>query len=89
MMGVNFELVRTIVNAAKRQGMVQAELARKAKLSPEQLSRLMGGAGGARVETLANMAAVVGLRLALVPDDDLAADLLSGNLVDFTRDSSS
>jgi transcriptional regulator with XRE-family HTH domain len=87
-MNVSLKLMRTVVDAAKKQGMAQAELARKAKLSPEQLSRLMGGGGGARVETLANLAAVVGLRLALVPDDDLAADLLSGNLIDFTTDAS-
>lgn len=86
-MSVNRALILTIVSQAKSQGMAQAELARKSGISPEQLSRLLNGSGGARVETVASMAAVVGLRLALVPDDDLAEDLLSGNLVDFTTDS--
>jgi DNA-binding phage protein len=88
-MASNLHLIRSVVIAAKKQGMAQSELARKANMSKEQLSRLLTGTGGARVDTLVNLAAVVGLRVALVPDDDLAADLLAGSLVDFTTEVSS
>lgn len=82
-------LIRSVVITAKKQALTQSDLARKAGISKEQLSRLMTGTGGARVDTLANFAAVVGLRVALVPGDDLATDPLAGNLVDFTTEVSS
>ena len=65
------DLLRDILQAAKREGFSQGELAAAADIAPETLSRLKRG-GDVRVGSLQRLAAVVGLRLALLPDDDLA-----------------
>ncbi|WAJ31240.1 helix-turn-helix domain-containing protein [Antarcticirhabdus aurantiaca] len=66
--------------------MSKGELARRAGLTHPALSRLLSGTNGARLETVERLASAVGMRLALVPDDDFAADLLSGRILDFPSD---
>lgn len=79
------QLIVDIVERGKQIGLSQAALARRGGISPEQLSRLVAGGPSARAETVTKLASVVGLRLALVVDDDYAADLLSGKLIDFSE----
>lgn len=76
-------LIELIVQSAKAKGHSKGDLARRAGLTQPALSRLLSGQHGARVDTVQRLAAVVGLRLALVPDDDYAADLFAGRLLNF------
>lgn len=80
-MNLTSDLLQQIVDAARSRGLNKSELAAQGGIAPEQLSRLLAGTHGARVDTLGKLASVAGLRLALVPDDDFAADLLSGRLL--------
>lgn len=81
-MNTTSRLLKQIVDSARSRGLNKSELASKGGIAPEQLSRLLSETHGARVDTLDRLASVAGLRLALVPDDDFAADLLSGRLLD-------
>lgn len=73
-------LLGEVLAAAKAKGIEQQELARRAGIRPETLSRLKGRGGG-DLNTLDSMARVVGLRLALVADDDLTARIERGDLL--------
>lgn len=79
------QLIVDIVERGRQIGLSQAVLARRSGISAEHLSRLVGGGPSARTETVTKLASVVGLRLALVPDNDYAADLLAGKLIDFSQ----
>jgi predicted transcriptional regulator len=80
---MNVDLISELVNEAKRQGLSKGDLSRRAGLTQPAFSRLIAGRNGARLETVEKLASVLGLRLALVPDDDYAADLVAGRIIDF------
>lgn len=73
-------LLNQVLAAAKSAGIDQRELALRAGIRPETLSRLKSKKRG-DFETLDRMARVVGLRLALVADDDLTARIERGDLL--------
>lgn len=75
----NTDLLQQILALAKQQGLTQITLAQRAGITPEALSRAKQG-GDMRVSTLAGLAHVVGLKLALVPDAPLRAKIDSGTL---------
>ena len=64
-------LLTEILATARSQGLTQVELAARAGIAVETLSR-MKRADDLRFSSLRRLAAAVGLRLALLPDDDLA-----------------
>ena len=65
------KLLNEILATGKRQGLTQSLIAERAGLAAETLSRLKK-ADDVRLSSLQRLAAVVGLRLTLVADDDLA-----------------
>jgi transcriptional regulator with XRE-family HTH domain len=67
-------LLAEILATGKRQGLTQALIAERAGLAAETLSRLKR-ADDVRLSSLQRLAAVVGLRLTLVADDDLAEQI--------------
>ena len=73
------QLLDEILRAAKAQGLNQQTLARRAGLSAGTLSR-MKSQDDASVASLNRLAAAVGLRLTLVPDEDYIADVERGTL---------
>lgn len=73
-------LLSTVLAQARSRGIDQRELARRAGIRPETLSRLKGRGEG-DLGTLDRMARVVGLRLALVADDALTARIERGELL--------
>ncbi len=75
----NTEFLQQILAQAKQQGLTQITLAQRAGITPEALSRAKQG-GDMRVSTLAALAHVVGLKLALVADAPLRAKIDSGTL---------
>jgi len=72
-------LLEEILAAAQARGLDQRQLAARAGLSPFTISRLKGQ-DDASLATLDRLAAAVGLRLALLPDDALLADVERGEL---------
>ena len=73
-------LLGQVLATAKAAGIDQRELAQRAGIRPETLSRLKRKGRG-DLDTLDRMAQVVGLRLALVVDDDLTARIEQGELL--------
>lgn len=73
-------LLSKVLAAAKASGIDQRELALRAGIRPETLSRLKRKGRG-DLDTLDRMARGVGLRLALVADDDLTARIEQGELL--------
>lgn len=73
-------LLSQVLTAAKAAGIDQRELAQRAGIRPETLSRLKRRKRG-DLDTLGRMARVVGLRLALQVDDDLTARIEQGDLL--------
>ncbi len=65
------KLLNEILAAGKQQGLTQALIAERAGLAAETLSRLKK-ADDVRLSSLQRLATVVGLRLTLVTDDDVA-----------------
>lgn len=70
-----------ILRAAKAQGVPAYELAQRAGVTPETLSR-MKRRGSGDWAVLNRMAKVVGKRLVLVADNDTIAALRRGNFFD-------
>jgi transcriptional regulator with XRE-family HTH domain len=79
MMNQPFELLQVVLRKAREQGLSQRDVARRAGITPESLSRAKK-AGDMRVSTLNELAAVVGLKLALIADQPLIAKIDSGSL---------
>ncbi len=77
----NIESVRstlnTILTAAESRKLKEKELARLAGVRPETLSR-MKSRGTADFALIDRLARVVGLKLAVVPDDDQLARIQQG-----------
>ena len=65
------KLLNEILATGKQQGLTQALIAERAGLAAETLSRLKK-ADDVRLSSLQKLATVVGLRLILVADDDVA-----------------
>jgi transcriptional regulator with XRE-family HTH domain len=72
-------LLAEIVEIGHRQGLTQAAIAERAGIAVETLSRLKR-ADDLRLSSLQRLAAAVGLRIALVPDDDLAEQVIKQEL---------
>ena len=73
------KLLKEILATGKQQGLTQSLIAERAGLAAETLSRLKK-ADDVRLSSLQRLAAVVGLRLTLVADDDLAEQIGRRNL---------
>jgi transcriptional regulator with XRE-family HTH domain len=73
------ELVNQILDAAKKQGMDQQQLAERAGLSTGTVSRIKHQSD-ASYSSLSKLAAAVGLRLTLVADDDFVVNVELGRL---------
>lgn len=72
-------LMAEILAQANGRGWSQAELARRAALPDSSISRIKRS-GRADLDTLARLAAAVGLRLTLVPDSDFTEKVSRGEL---------
>jgi transcriptional regulator with XRE-family HTH domain len=68
-----------ILQSADQRGWSQSELARRASVPDSSISRIKRS-GRADLDTLARLAAALGLRLALVPDEDYTARVARGEL---------
>ncbi len=73
-------LLNQVLTAAKAAGVDQRELALRAGIRPETLSRLKSRGRG-DLDTLDRMARVVGKRLTLVADNDLTARIERGDML--------
>ncbi len=78
-MNQNFDLLQAVLHKARELGMNQRDIALRAGIAPESLSRAKK-AGDLRVSTLNDLAAVVGLKLTLVADQPLIGKIDSGSL---------
>jgi len=68
-----------ILHAKKTHGWSQRELAERAGLTQEGLSRTKKSGG--RLDTIERLAAAAGMRVIAIPDDSYIADVLTGNLL--------
>ncbi len=73
------ELIEFIIETARTQGLAQKDLATRVSMTSPDLSRLKK-AGNSRFSTIESLANAVGLKLALVPDDDLIKKIEDGDL---------
>jgi len=73
------DLITQIVLEGKNKGLGQKEIAAKAGISPETLSRAKR-ASDLQLSTLVRLAGAVGLRVALVPDRPVLEKILSGDV---------
>lgn len=73
------DMIGEILEAAKAQGMTQVELAKRAGIASETLSRLKR-ADDIRLSSLTQLAAVVGLRVGLQADHSAVERITSGEL---------
>lgn len=73
------DILERILAAAAARGLNQQQLAERAGVSPGTLSRLKQQTD-ASFTSLSKLAAVVGLRLTLSPDDDYVVDVERGEL---------
>lgn len=73
------DLLQTILLKGRELGMNQRDIARRAGITPESLSRAKKS-GDMRVSTLNDLAAVVGLKLMLVADRPVISKIDSGSL---------
>jgi hypothetical protein len=76
-------LIQVVLDAAKNSvpPISEAALARRADITPVTLS-LMKRDGRGDIAVISDMAKSVGLKLALVPDDDLVETLQNGSYFD-------
>ncbi|MEE9422166.1 MAG: helix-turn-helix transcriptional regulator [Gammaproteobacteria bacterium] len=72
-------LISDIIAEAKLQHISQGELARRAGIRPETLSRAKSNPN-IRLETLLDLATVVGLRLKLIPDHPVVEQIDTGTV---------
>lgn len=73
------ELLETLIEAAKSQGISQGELASRVGIRQETLSRAKKNPV-ISLKTFLEMARVAGLRVQLVPDNPVAEQITSGTL---------
>lgn len=74
-------LLQKIRDESRRKGLKQYQLAAQADIAQGSLCRIFDR-GNTDLETAAKLAKAVGLRLALIPDNDYLADLSQGKLLD-------
>lgn len=72
-------LISKIISAGKRNNIDQGELAQRAGIRPETLSRAKKNPN-IHLDTLKDLARIVGLRVTLVPDHPVARQLQDGTL---------
>ncbi|RUM94924.1 MAG: hypothetical protein DSZ28_00725 [Thiothrix sp.] len=75
----NANLIIEIINTGKRLNISQNELAKRAGIRPETLSRAKTNPN-IRLGTMQTLAQVVGLRLQLVPNHPVADQVREGTL---------
>lgn len=73
------QLLTQIIDLGKKQGLTQQEIAARAGLQPESLSRAKKS-GDMRVSSLEQLARAVGLKLTLAPDQPVIEKISAGNL---------
>jgi len=73
------DLIVRIIGAAKARGLSQAELAERAGIRPETLSRAKKNPN-ISLATFEELARVVGLRVQLIPDNPVAEQVSKGTL---------
>jgi hypothetical protein len=73
------ELLSQIIAQGRRKGLRQQDIARRARLQPESLSRAKRS-GDMYVSNLVELARVVGLKLVLVPDQPVIEKIDKGTL---------
>ena len=73
------QLIDKIIATAKRQNIDQGELAQRAGIRPETLSRAKKNPN-IHLDTLMELARIVGLRVALIPDHPVAEQIQEGTL---------
>lgn len=73
------QLLQTIIDTGKSQGLKQADIARLAGMHPGSLSRALAS-GRCQLATAEALARAVGLRLVCVADNDLAEQLTKGSV---------
>jgi DNA-binding phage protein len=78
-MSATNELLSRIIAVGRQKGLRQQDIARRARLQPESLSRAKKS-GDMYVSSLDELARVVGLRLTLVPDQPLIEKIDAGTL---------
>jgi len=78
-MNIASQLLAQILERAKKKGLKQKELAERAGLSAESLSRAKK-AGDMHLSSLASLANIVGLKLCLNPDEPLMDKINTGSL---------
>ena len=78
-MNIASQLLAQILERAKKKGLKQKELAERAGLSAEALSRAKK-AGDMHLSSLASLANIVGLKLCLNPDEPLMDKINTGSL---------
>jgi DNA-binding phage protein len=78
-MNPTIELLRQIIALGRQKGLRQQDIARRARLRPESLSRAKKS-GDMRVSNLEELARVVGLRLVLAPDQPVIEKIDKGTL---------
>ena len=72
-------LINRIIETARKHNIDQRELAERAGIRPETLSRAKKNPN-IRLETLKDLARIAGLKLALVPDNPVAEQIQDGTL---------
>lgn len=75
-------VLSTLIATAKARGLTQNSLAHMAHIAPETLSR-MKNRGNADFSAVAALAKAVGLKIALVPDEDRRELIRQRRLVEF------
>ncbi len=73
------ELLSQIITLGRQKGLRQQDIARRARLQPESLSRAKKS-GDLYVSNLQELARVVGLKLVLVPDQPVIEKIDKGTL---------
>ena len=78
-MSLTTQLLTQIIELARRKGLKQKDLAERAGLSAESLSRAKK-AGDMHLSSLQKLASIVGLQLCLGPDEPLMSKINSASL---------
>jgi transcriptional regulator with XRE-family HTH domain len=78
-MSTTTELLGQIIALGRQKGLRQQDIARRARLQPETLSRAKKS-GDMHVSSLEELARVVGLRLVLMPDQPVIEKIDKGTL---------
>lgn len=78
-MNTNMLLLSQIIELARRKGLKQKDLAERAGISAETLSRAKK-AGDMHLSSLSKLASIVGLKLCFCPDEPMMDKINSGSL---------